>query len=351
MGVQDADGHKLGYHPDRVAMWARGEGRPLHAEIGITNKCNHHCEFCTLDWVTHGNKILASPIIGHAVQDMKDMGVRSIYIAGEGEPTLHMDFRDIVNGIHNMGMAVSVSTNGQKFTPNIAEDTLRSLAWIRFSVDTINYELYKKIHGVGDNALDTVLSNIECAVAIKKTLQLKVDIGVQIILTEETALTLNETVAFFKDIGVDNVQIKPCHNHPGSKHQSKMKVGLYDHVKIEMADYETDKFKVIVRTASMERLQTERNYKTCHGFDFYVLINADGDVVPCNVFYHKPEFVYGNLYKQSFKEIWESERRKDIIGDIASTNHKHCGSYRCRLDVMNRYLERVKKPERNDEFI
>jgi radical SAM protein with 4Fe4S-binding SPASM domain len=101
----------------------------------------------------------------------------------------------------------------------------------------------------------------------------------------------------------------------------------------------------------MERLQAERTYKTCHGFDFYVLINANGDVVPCNVFYHKPEFIYGNLYNESFHDIWKSERRKDIIGDIASSKHKHCGDYRCRLDVMNRYLQRVKHPERNDEFI
>lgn len=351
MGVQDADGHKLGYHPDRVADWLKGKSMPLHAEIGLTNRCNHHCSFCTLDWITHGNKNLASCVLGKTIQDMKYMGVKSIYLAGEGEPTLHPEFRDIVNGIAHMGMKVAVSTNGQCFNASLAENTLRNISWIRFSVDTISKSLYSRIHGVNEAALDVVLNNIESAVNIKKRLELKVDIGVQVILTEDTALTLNELVECMKEIGVDNVQIKPCHNHPSSKYQTKMKTGLYDHVKIEMADYETEDFKVIVRTNSMERLTSERTYKRCHGFDFYVLINANGDVVPCNVFYHKPEFVYGNIYEQSLLSIWTGDRRKEIIENIACAKFAHCGDYRCRLDVINRHLDRVKYPERNDEFI
>jgi radical SAM protein with 4Fe4S-binding SPASM domain len=351
MGVEDADSHKLSYHPQKVADWLKGEHVPFHAEIGLTNKCNHHCSFCTLDWITHGNKTLASSVLGKAVQDMKYMGVKSIYLAGEGEPTLHPEFKDIVNGIAHMGMKVAVSTNGQRFIEKLAFNTLRNISWIRFSLDTIDPDLYKKIHGIEYDGMITVLTNIKNAVNIKRDLRLNVDIGVQIILTEETALTLNETVEYLKHIGVDNVQIKPCHNHPDSSHQAKMNVGMYDHVKVEMQDYETDDFKVIVRTKSMERLDTPRTYKTCHGFDFYVLINANGDVVPCNVFYHKPEFIYGNIYEQSFLSIWNSERRKRIIDDIALTKFKHCGDYRCRLDVMNRHLDRVKHPERTDEFI
>lgn len=351
MGVEDADGHKLGYHPKAVAKWLDGLGVPLHAEIGLTNRCNHRCSFCTLDWITHGNKTLASHVLGNAMQDMKAMGVKSVYLAGEGEPTLHPEFRDIVNGIAHMGIKVSVSTNGQCFNASLADSTLRNISWIRFSLDTISKSLYTKLHGVRESSLDVVLNNIESAVNIKKSMELDVDIGVQVILTEDTALTLNELVECVKEIGVDNIQIKPCHNHPGSSHQAKMDTGMYDHVKVEMEDYSSDDFKVIVRTKSMERLDTERTYKRCHGFDFYVLITANGDVVPCNVFYHKPEFVFGNLYERSFSEIWNSERKRAIIDKIEGENFSNCGDYRCRFDVMNRHLERVKYPERNDVFI
>lgn len=351
MGVEDADSHKLGLHPHKVSRWLQGEHVPYHAEIGLTNRCNHHCTFCTLDWITHGNKTLASPVLGKMIQEMKHMGVSSVYLAGEGEPTLHPEFVDIVNGIAHMGLKVAVSTNGQRFTQDVAERTLRNISWIRFSLDTIDPILYHEIHGVGGDGLLTVLDNIQAAVDLKIKHELKTDIGVQVILTERTALTLNPTVEYLKKIGVDNVQIKPCHNHPDSSHTAKMDVGMYRHVQVEMQDYETDSFKVLVRTKSMERLESERTYKRCHGFDFYVLVNANGDVVPCNVFYHKPDFIYGNVYETDFMRIWTSDRRQQIIKKIQCSQFEHCGDYRCRLDVMNRHLNRVKHPERNDVFI
>jgi cyclic pyranopterin phosphate synthase len=279
------------------------------------------------------------------------MGVKSIYLAGEGEPTMHPDFTAIVNQIKHMGMSVAVSTNGQRFTEGVAKRTLSDISWIRFSLDTIDSSLYRKIHGIGNEGLMLVKNNIVTAVTTKRSQNLKTDIGVQIILTEETALTLNSTVEWLKKIGVDNVQIKPCHTHPNSSHQEQMDASMYDHVQVEMEDYEAPGFKVLVRTQSMNRLQEERTWTRCHGFDFYVLINANGDVVPCNIFYHKPEFVYGNINEQSIGDIWTSDRRRNIIDKIECTKFSHCGTYRCRLDVMNRHLNRIKNPERNDVFI
>jgi len=351
MGVEDADSHKLGLHPHKVSRWLQGVSVPFHAEIGITNRCNHKCSFCTLDWITHGSTDLNPSILFKALQELKYMGVKSIYLAGEGEPTMHPDFTAIVNQIKHMDMQVAVSTNGQRFTDSVADRTLKDISWIRFSLETIDPSTYQRIHGVGYNCLRKVTENIQDAVSIKKERNLSVDIGVQIILTEETALTLNDTVEYLKGIGVDNVQIKPCHTHPNSSHQEQMDLSMYDHVKVEMEDYVDDKFNVIVRTLSMNRLLEPRTYSRCHGFDFYVLINANGEVVPCNVFYHKPEFVYGNINMQSIGEIWRSERRQYIIKSIECSKFSHCGDYRCRLDVMNRHLDRVKHPERNDVFI
>ncbi len=352
MGVRDADGHKLGLHPERVARWAMGEGivMPLHAEIGITDMCNHKCKFCTLDWITHGSKTLASQIIGNMLVDMQALGVKSIYIAGEGEPTLHPEFVEIVNGINHMGMSVAVSTNGSRFTRNVSKACLRSISWIRFSVDSVIPEIYNDIHGVKGGTLAQVLKNIEFAVEVKREEGLDVDIGVQSIFTTQTVHGLPQFIATMKELGVDNVQIKPCHNHPNSKWESDM-MGPYKDMQTLVEGMETHDFKVVFRSVGMERLQSARTYQRCHGFDFYVLVNANGDVVPCNVFYNKPEFIYGNVYDETFYDIWTGRKRIDIINKVEGSCFEHCGEYRCRLDVMNRYLERVIEPERNDEFI
>lgn len=352
MSVKDADSHKLAFQPERVAEWLRYKKcMPLHAEIGLTNKCNQRCTFCSLDWITHGKDVLDFEVLERTLHQMEKAGIKSIYYAGEGEPTLHPHFADIVKVTKTYGMSVAVATNGERYGYGIAHQTLPCIAWIRFSLDTIDEDTYMALHGIGKDHLHRVIFNIQSCVNIKKEYGLAVDIGVQALLMNETALYLKDFVIKMKEIGVDNVQIKPCHNHPKSSHATHISRTIYDRLKRDLLEMETEDFKVVFRTLSMERLLETRTYKECHGFNFYVLINAKGDIVPCNIFYDKKEFTYGNIYDKSFEDIWTAKRRGEIMKKVTESNFLYCGVYRCRLDVMNRHLERVKHPEKNDEFI
>ena len=120
---------------------------------------------------------------------------------------------------------------------------------------------------------------------------------------------------------------------------------------IDQKKLETNKFRVIIRTQSAERRLEKKKYKECHAFHFYINLDAKGDVIPCNVFSNNSEYIFGNLYNNTSKEIWTSQRRLDVIEKIKQSNFCHCKDYTCRLDVLNRYLDRVKYPEINDEFI
>ena len=49
---------------------------------------------------------------------MADVGVRSVYYAGEGEPLLHQDMEKFVQLGHERGLKNSLSTNGALLTKN-----------------------------------------------------------------------------------------------------------------------------------------------------------------------------------------------------------------------------------------
>ncbi|GAI46072.1 unnamed protein product, partial [marine sediment metagenome] len=121
MSVKDADGHKLSLHPERVAEWIKkGTCFPLHAEIGLTNKCNHSCSYCALEWTRLGADTLDYRVLLKCVHNMFQNGVKSVYFAGEGEPTLHPYFEGIIQATNNVGMKVAVSTNGSKYNYDMA---------------------------------------------------------------------------------------------------------------------------------------------------------------------------------------------------------------------------------------
>ena len=154
-----------------------------------------------------------------------------------------------------------------------------------------------------------------------------------------------------KDMGADNFQIKPCHNHPKSSHNPPLYQYSHEGLEKAMANIRTESYKIKVRTASMERLTEARTYENCWGFDFWTLISARGDVLPCNIFYDEPDFFYGNINEKSFSKIWNSKRRKEVIEKVHDLCFEKCGVYRCRLDPPNRDLERIIHPHINDEFM
>lgn len=352
MSIKDVDSHKLMYHPERVTEWKEdGVCGPLHIEVGITNRCNHSCTFCTLDWINHKTDNIDSGTFLRVLDSAKDMGVKSIYFAGEGEPTLHPDFPLFIKYAYDLGIKVSLATNGSLLTADKAINILPYLSWVRFSVDAGTKETYSKIHRVKEDEFGKVLTNIRNCVEICTANDYNCQIGIQTLLMPENVTEMETLTLLSKNMGVHNIQIKPAHSHPKSSYQPGIYEYCYNELQNKLEKMADEKFTVVVRVKSMERLIIERNYQRCHAFDFYCLIDAYGNVVPCNIFYNEPEFIFGNVNEQSLEDIWFSEKKKNIIDKITKLNHSKCNEYRCRQDVMNRYLERVKNPEINDDFI
>ena len=65
----------------------------------------------------------------------------------------------------------------------------------------------------------------------------------------------------------------------------------------------------------------------------------------------KCEKVYYLVENNSFKEIWESEKRKKSLLFVENElDIKDC-RVNCRMDEINRYLWRLKNPHLHENFI
>jgi radical SAM protein with 4Fe4S-binding SPASM domain len=347
----EADSHKLIYHPERVSEWIRtGDCFPIYVEIGVTNRCNHRCIFCALDWFEKKPLDIDNDVMKRALHDMAECGVKSVMFAGDGEPLLHHDICEFITYAKFQGLDVSIATNGVLFTREKLEKTLPSLSWVRFSVDAGSPACHKTIHRGGSNDFQKIFRNIRDAVAIKKRDNLPVIIGVQFLLIPDNYEDLVPFINVFKKIGVDNIQIKPYSQHPLSKNRYSIEYAKYQDIEEVVREYETPEFQVIFRSQTTQRLIMKRNYNECYGLPFYTLIEADGTIIPCNLFHHNPDFSYGNLYNDSFRLIWKSERRKHILHQFTKNTIENCRDG-CRLDAINRYLWQLKTPHPHVNFI
>jgi len=345
------DNHKLIYHPERVKEWKEREDcYPLYVEVGLTNVCNHKCLFCALDFLENGTEFIDKEIMLRTLNEMSKKGVKSIMFAGEGESILHKDVGLFCQEAKRLGLDISITTNGVPLTKEKMEQCLPNLSWIRFSVDSGSPENYALVHGTNSEDFYKVIENIKQCVEFKKENNLDVTIGVQFLMIPQNKGEAVKLAKMLKEIGVDNFQIKPYSKHPSSMNDLIIDSEEYNCIEKELNQFSSDKFKILFRGATAERIEEGLAYPECYGLPFFALIDAKGNVIPCNLFYGKSEFTYGNIYQNNFYEIWEGEKRKEVLSKLKICGVENC-RHGCRLEVINRYLHRIKNPLGHDNFV
>ena len=346
------DSHKLIYHPDIVSRWKNGENiYPIELEVSLTNACNHRCIFCALDYMGYSPIMMDKDMLIPNLKELATKGVKSIIYAGEGEPLLNKSTPEIINKTKEYGIDAALSTNGVLLTPEVSKECLKSLTWIRFSTAGIREETYEKVQSKNKGDLQKVLSNMQEAVKVKRDQKASTTLGVQLLLLPDNKDEIVEMGKELRKIGVDYFTIKPFSQHPQSTHILQVDYKEMLGMEKEVKELETDDFKIYFRAHSMQKLECKREYKQCLGLPFMAHVDAKGDVWPCLVFIGREELSYGNLYKESFVQIWEGERRKKVMDYFAQMDlEKNCREL-CRLDEMNKYLDELVHPSEHVNFI
>ena len=346
------DSHKLIYHPEIVVRWLKGENiYPIELEIGLTNACNHRCIFCAVDYTGYKPDRIDSEVLIENLKELAPKGVKSIIYAGEGEPLLHREAPDIINRTKRLGIDAAISTNGVLLTREVSRECLKSLTLIRFSVAGITDTTYDKIQQGRKGDLSKVLSNMQAAADIKREQNLHSTLGVQMLLLPDNKDEIVQMGKTLRSIGVDYFTIKPFSQHPQSQHILQVDYKEMLELEKEVTELQTDDYKVYFRAHSMEKLDCKRCYEHCWALPFMVYVDARGNLWPCIVFMGRDELKYGNINENSFVDIWEGNHRKKVVDYFMNMDLGQNCRELCRLDEMNRYLDRLKNPSGHVNFI
>jgi len=338
------DNHKLMYHPNEVSRWIKGEiVAPIYVEIGPINVCNHNCIFCGLDYVERDGKFLDKEVFIKNLKDMADFGVKSIMFSGSGEPLLHKNVPEFIEKAKTFGIDVGLTTNGVLLNPEKAKTVLPYLDWVKVSIDAGTKETYSKIHGCKESDFTTIINNLKFASDLKKAKNLKCTIGTQMLILKDNIDEIERLAVRVKEQGADYLVLKPYSQHPDSKNKQYIDLSKYNSKLIELSEKYTDeKFKLIYRKTTGEEIQKGKlDYDVCYGLNFFAIIDAHGNVVPCHIFHEKEQYYYGNINNNLFSNIWKSNKRTNVLNMIYDKGCKDC-RMGCRLNFVNKYLNNIK---------
>lgn len=355
------DGHKLHWHLDRVTDWLDGKKIvPLHIDVGLSKGCNIRCHYCF--GVMQGNfyrkgadfYFPREPLLRY-VKDAGEVGVRSMGIIGEAEPLLNPNVYDAIIEGNKAGVDMALGTNGVLFdTGKKGEKALEHLKWIRFNLSAASDDAYRKLHG--SKEFSTVIEKIKFCVDVKKRKNLDLTIGLQMVLTPQDADQVVPEAKLGKELGVDYFVIKQCSDAQDDTLGIYSRLGEYDGFSdiLEKAEAESSgDYSVIAKWKKITG-KGKRDYDHCLGPPFLLYSSGDGKLFPCGMFFEEKwweEYLMGDLIKQSFKEILESDRYWEVVEKCKKIDcHKFCYSG-CRTDAINSYLWKLKHPPKHVNFV
>lgn len=360
----DLDGHKLIYHPERVAQWRAASDDweklkkvyPIYVEISPSGACNHRCTFCAMDYIGYRGRYLSLETISQRVPEMASLGLKSVLQGGEGEPLLNRNFARISIAIHRAGLDQALTTNAVLLSRDLVDETLDCFSWIKVSIAAGSPSTYAKIHQTKEGDFARVVENLRYAVAVRNLRNNRCTLGAQLLLLPENVHEVETLALICRDtIGLDYLVVKPHSQHPFSlnKRYSNLDYASLAANLDNLERLSTEDFQMIIRRNTMSRRNQRRAYSMCRATPFFwAHIQSNGDVYGCNAFLQRSEeFYLGNISEESFKDIWEGDRRRRCY------EHIHCGldiqkcRSNCRMNLINEYLDELAHPVEHVNFI
>jgi len=221
-----------------------------------------------------------------------------------------------------------------------AIELIKDFEWVRFSVDAASREIYKKVKG-----LDAFERSIETIRKLMKVRSSNNVVGMGFIICPDNHKEIKPFVNLSKELGVDNVRFSLALTPKGDK----LFDGIWDDIVQQLNEAKSEEkndFKIFSFDDRIYDLKQEIRGDYC-GFHHLVGVIAPRGVYPCCRLKDDFKFNFGDLRKQSFKEIWHGEKRKKFIDTIG----KKC-PYECWMASKNRFIEYIMLDEKpHKEFI
>ena len=321
---------KMMYHIDRLNDYVlHDDTYPIFVEFNLTDKCNLACKWCISENCRSKNEIYVGTAV-RFLSEFKRLGGKAVTFSGGGEPTFHPNFSEIAQGALDIGLDVGLMTNG--VYPDYLTSLIGNFKWVRFSIDTLDKEKYKKWKG--KDRVEVVCNN---ALSL---IDLPVKVGFNVNICMEHTIDDIEEIIKYRTL-VDYIQFRPVLPRYFKDEQAAINTEVWNHLR---TTYGNDP-RVNLSLDKLEDVeQGICELFPCEGHFFNPIIQANGDVAVCMYHPNESNYVFGNLYENSFHQIWESARRREVIKWLREHPNRNCQMC-CKLTELNKFLHFVNNPD------
>ena len=133
-------GRKLLHHSEMLhLMKNHHRARPLSFQIAPTNRCNLSCVFCS-NVKRNKHEDISFPLLARTLEEnIPSTHKPTVEWTGGGDPTMYHSINSAIEYVANLGWQQGLITNGVLLRERISQYLLDKLAWVRISMNCLDY--------------------------------------------------------------------------------------------------------------------------------------------------------------------------------------------------------------------
>ncbi len=288
---------------------------PCYLNIELNMSCLTDCIYCYADKEKFKGQFLSTQEILDFIDQAHSNGVLQIDING-GEVLIHPGIKEILKRLTLYGYRPLISTkipikeSTADFLMSIGIDT------IQISLDSSNEEILCKILKVRK----TYLAQMEKTLTYLCKIGMHVNINVVLTRFNSSIKEIDNLFLFLhKFSSISTIRINPCGFSLYKKNFRSLSINAKDLESIKL-HVEKIKIKYPEIRINFSGYDAEYMYKSpykeegfhqraiCTGNLRNIILLPNGNVTICEELYNNPNFIIGNIKKNSLREIWMSEK-------------------------------------------
>lgn len=312
---------------------------PVTVTVDPTNICNVNCIWCI--W---GDMRRASPtsipdkVLLEMPDFLKSWGVKSVCIAGGGEPLIHPKIGEFILALAKNNLQIGVITNGLALEKEkLRQIIVDNCRWIGFSVDAATGNTYQLIKRPKvTNAFTRVMDNISWICRNRREKK-RPQVGMKYLIHHNNYGEMYQFADMSKTIGADDVHFRPVFI-PNYRFTKGVRKTAEFHLRESRKDLEDDNFKVFGIVHKFEREWTRAiRFQKCRATPIAGFFQADGKFSICCDRRGESETSLGKFYPyDEFKKKWGGKVHKELVEKIIPQT---CP--RCTQAITNEIIEKA----------
>ena len=180
--------------------------KPPGLHVEFTNYCNLHCSYCPSPLNLRQKGWMDGRTFSRLLKEIRATGINRVYIVGNGESTLHPDFRQYVRELSLSTRVLSLTSNWQRISGEIIQSILEApIDILNISVDGKDAQSYESSRLGG--SFGRLLNNLRRLGQYRRQYPKTISINIRVMLRPSQESQRKELSNFWYKYG-DNVEFQ-----------------------------------------------------------------------------------------------------------------------------------------------